>query len=443
MTLDAIDRMLTEVGDESLAHVPQMESVRKELLQNAIDLQQQLLRSKPSHRTLRIEFARAQHRIGNLHELLGEHPQAEAAYRAAIDQFERLRGPFVDDHLVRHYLAVSHTMLGEVFREIAPDRASRQFRTALRIQEALYRSAPENRDYQLELSRTLNNLGLLLMETGKYAEAETALNGAISHLQNLAKDANPKPAHLCDLGRSHINLGVLLRRQPQRTAEAESAYREAIRNLQRLVRLDRDNRDYQFRLAVAMVDLGNLCMDRDVEEGHRWTSRANAVFHQLCDNFRGIPLYRYELANSHSSVANALARLNKLADARRQFDQANAALDQLAADFPNYPLAVAEFSSLKGRVLGGVGWLQSGDGDLAASQTSVESAIAHQSRAVELAPDNPEFVKLLGAHYNFLAVILRKLGQLELAEAEAAKAKALQRKADDTPGASGSATPSR
>ena len=180
MSLNVIDEMLTDFGDESLAHVPQMESVRKDLLRKALVLHQQLLSSKPSNRALQVEFARTQHRIGNLHKLLGEHDEAAAAYERAIRLFGDLHRETPFDRNVSHYLAISHTMLGEILRKILPASARQSYESALTIQDELLRLDAEDSNYVTERCRTLNNLALLLTETGQHEAARSALVDAIA-----------------------------------------------------------------------------------------------------------------------------------------------------------------------------------------------------------------------------------------------------------------------
>ena len=419
MTLNVIDEMLTEFGDESLAHVPHMEHARKELLRKALALHEQLLAAKPTNRALRIEFARAQRRIGDLYDLLGEHDDAKAAYAESIRLFDDLRRERPESRQLIHDLSVSYTMLGETLRKTSPHDARRNYEIALSFQTELQRMDPTNLTFTKERSRTLNNLGLLLTETGQFAEAKTALSDAVEQLKQLSESVENAPNILSDLGRSQINLGVLLRKIPTLAASSETVYRDAIRNLQRAVELDQQNREYRFRLAVAMVDLANFFLTEaphGVEQALELTSEARDRFLRLQDDFPGIPIYQYELANAHSSLAIACAMLNRTDDARTEFDQASRALDELANGFPDYTETVPKHASLKGRVLGGVGYLQTLAGKWEAARGSINQAIACQQKAVRLSPENPDFVEYLSEHHAFLASILGELSLSRQAE---------------------------
>jgi len=416
MTLDAIDEMLTEVGEESIAHVPQMEAVQKTLLGKALALHQRLVQAQPSHPGLQLEFARAQHRMGDIYELLGEHEQAKGAYAAAIELCGRLRTTTSDNPQVRHQLAKSHTMLGEAFRKTVPGEADQHYADALELQEELHRRQPADDDILRELSRTLNNRGLLFSETGSYAPAETALQEAIQHLQELTARDPARDDYVADLGRAQINLGVVLKRLPGRGTAAESAYQDAIGNLERLVSRKPDNRDYRYKLSVAMKDLANLLLEipappksteTQVAERHgqavEWARKASARLSELSRDFQGIPLYQYELASSLNSLANALVEIGDFSTARGELDHANNVLDELARSFPEYAANVAEYQSLRGFVYGSLAAFECQiNKDPTAAQTCVERAIEHQRQATILAPDNPKYSEMLKRHQKYL-----------------------------------------
>jgi tetratricopeptide (TPR) repeat protein len=428
MTLDAIDEMLSEVGEESLTNVPQMEPVRKMLLQKALDLHQQLLKAKPAHAGLQLEFARAQHRMGDIYEQLGEHEQAKIAYTEAIRMGQRLRTNSQSNLKVQHYLAKSHTMLGELFRKTKPSQANRHFEEALKLQTALYRLTPEDADLRRELSRTLNNQGLLFTELAQYTKAEKALNEAIRHLQRLTEETNSSDDVLADLGRAQINLGFLLRKQQHRGREAENAYQDAIANLKSLHERDPENRECQFRLSIAALNLGNLLIeDRDgvsdqslqkrQQEAVDWTRFANLKLSDLCMKFPGIRDYWFELANAHNSLANALAGLGQYDEAKEQFDDADLALEQLARNFPEVPGTEAEYQSRKGMIQGCLGFIEFQiHKDPQSAKPYLESAIQHQREATRLGPGNPVFFEKLAQHQQYFAPILAELGLSSEAE---------------------------
>ena len=56
---EAVDQMLSEVGEIELAEVPQMEAVRKRLLANALGFYEAFVAERPADPAVQIEYGRA------------------------------------------------------------------------------------------------------------------------------------------------------------------------------------------------------------------------------------------------------------------------------------------------------------------------------------------------------------------------------------------------
>src|SRR5262249_59081980 len=80
---DAVDRMLVEVGAVALADVPQMEAVRGRLLGEALRFYEGFLRQRTDDPSLTREAGRAEVRLAQVQDLLGDPAGAEASYRRA------------------------------------------------------------------------------------------------------------------------------------------------------------------------------------------------------------------------------------------------------------------------------------------------------------------------------------------------------------------------
>jgi len=191
-SLDAVDSMLREVGEESLANIPNAEPIRRSLLVQALEFQRELVRSNPSNNALRLEVARAQYRSGDIHELLGEFDESKSAYEESIRMFDQFLDANPDDVRAQFYLAISHNDLGELLRMTSPSEAERHYSHALRLQQQLEQQSPRDASYLRELNRTRNNYGLLLTETSRFEEAEVVLDLGIRSLEGLIPSLPPK-----------------------------------------------------------------------------------------------------------------------------------------------------------------------------------------------------------------------------------------------------------
>ena len=88
-----LDDLLTEVADVDLAEIPQMESVRRLLLEKARSGYDGLRTRATTENDpeLRWVTARAHGRLGDIDSMLGDYEKAEPSYHIAIQQLEELR----------------------------------------------------------------------------------------------------------------------------------------------------------------------------------------------------------------------------------------------------------------------------------------------------------------------------------------------------------------
>ncbi len=88
--LDAVDTMLTTVADERLRDIPHMVVIRRELLQKALRLNQELLEQQPDDLRGRGEVAAAYARIGRLYRDMGDTDLSLERYRQAVERYSAL-----------------------------------------------------------------------------------------------------------------------------------------------------------------------------------------------------------------------------------------------------------------------------------------------------------------------------------------------------------------
>src|SRR5262249_48443682 len=209
-TLQAVDKFLSRVGDARLQHVPGLEIVRRELLEDALQFFQGFLEEKGEEPSVRREAALAYRRMGDIYNMLGKQAEAEVAYRKALD-----------------------------------------------LQEHLATDVPGAPDYRRDLAASHTNLGIMLEATRKTREAEQSYRRALDLRRQLAADFPTRPDSRRDLAAAHINLAVLLRLQG-RSQDAEESYREAVSILEQLVVEFPRDPDYRFSLSIAHAGLGNV-----------------------------------------------------------------------------------------------------------------------------------------------------------------------------------------
>ena len=104
-TLETVDRMLTRVGEEELANVPQMGPVRKVLLEDALEFYLEFLETNPTDPELRFGTAQALRRVAAIYHHLGQNAPWEHVFRRAITTSEALVQQYPLDGKYRAELA--------------------------------------------------------------------------------------------------------------------------------------------------------------------------------------------------------------------------------------------------------------------------------------------------------------------------------------------------
>jgi tetratricopeptide (TPR) repeat protein len=151
-----------EDGDEDELEPPAQPSLSKEtasLLEGMLTFYDQLaaLNSQDVH--LRHEAARANQRVGYIHQRLGQHEPAIAAYDRAIEHYQRLVAETNNPLTMQIELASIHNDLGSVYRRSGKFREARQaHERALDLLRELT-PQPQAAEWRYQLARTYYFLG--------------------------------------------------------------------------------------------------------------------------------------------------------------------------------------------------------------------------------------------------------------------------------------------
>ena len=106
----AVDEMYTQVAEKWLAQQAELTVVQKEFLEKALAFYQRLSTEQSDDPAVRFETAKAQQREGEIRSKLGQHTEAEAAFRRAVELFEQLSRETRDPATCNQALA--GTMIG-------------------------------------------------------------------------------------------------------------------------------------------------------------------------------------------------------------------------------------------------------------------------------------------------------------------------------------------
>ena len=421
-TLRAVDQMLTKVGQERLANIPQMSQVRKELLEEALAFYRDFLKEKPNDPELRRELAQAHYRVADILRKLGKHAEAVDGFQQAIAMQQAILQEYPDHPETRAALADSYIFLGESRRAQGQHAEALQaYDQSQKILEVLVEQFPRE-DYQRALALAHINRGLTASAMGESPRAVEAYEAAIALLEPFVLRRPDDDLGLRELARSYLNLGLLLKDQKQ-AQPAEQAFQEAIELYQTLSESDADNHAYRQELAAGYTNLGNLLVTdparRDAAAEAYSTSLK--LCGQLTKDYPSIPLYKKEWANALNSLGSFYFFTQRLDLCEQQWRAALEPFRDLVQDHPGRP----EYQSLLGATAGNLGYLLTQNGKLTEAQTLLTEAIRHQQRALEAEPKNPSYLRFLQNHCRSLADASLQAGDHRQAEQAAERLAAL------------------
>ncbi len=327
--LAAVDQMLTRVAEERLVYAPQMEPIRRELLQDALKFYNKFLLKNGDNPAIRRETALAYRRMGSLHYQLGDYRRAEDAYRYAFAMIDELNAesplePSIRSELIFYHIGFSWVLNNQGKKE----EQEKALRRAVAVAEDLVKKLPEVPTYRDYLADARNQLAGAIAGT-KPEEAAKILR------QNLAllEDGNS----VWHRAQTYQNLGALLAKQ-RRFSEAEDAYRQGVRFFEKAVAKSPSLRWMPIDLSGTLQQLAKIVeANGRPAEAEEICRRAVPILDQLAADFPAGPHYRWCQADVHFQHALLLKKLKRSTAAEQAYRRTVELFDKLVNDFPTLP----------------------------------------------------------------------------------------------------------
>jgi serine/threonine protein kinase/tetratricopeptide (TPR) repeat protein len=290
----------------------------------AITLQKQLAAEQPDAPEYRDYLAESHNSLGLV---LSENPKRRAeaanAYGEALKLLDGLAAGTPEVPEYRNALAATWNNLGKLYSDYPDGRAEAEkaYLKTMALRKRLAAEFPAIPEYRLELAKSQFNLGTLLMGSGRFADAATALREAIA-LQKLATGLPATPHYRNDLAGALNNLGAMLRDQGK-LEEAAKNYREAIDLQKKLADDFPKASEYRIGLAGSYGNLGNAVRDQgNAAASLAWYDKAIALLEAIPAQERSTGNGKLFLRNAHWDRANALGQLKKHDEAVKDWQQA-------------------------------------------------------------------------------------------------------------------------
>ncbi|HLJ97495.1 MAG TPA: protein kinase [Gemmataceae bacterium] len=319
----AVDAMLTEVGKKELANIPQMEPVRRALLEKALLFYQGFLQQNSTDPAILRETARVHELRARIYESLGRQGEMEEALRQALRLQEGLTERFPDEPAYRQDWAETTVTLSKLYHATgAQDQAIQSGQKAVAILERLLQEHPGVAVYQHDLATGHLNLGVSWAFRYRRDEAERHLQKALSIWESLLRE-HPDVAEYEDmLAECQINLGNLYREAGE-AEKTEAAYRKAILALEHLVGAQSKDVHYEKTLALGLDNLGDLLSaTQRFAEAKATYQRALDIRERLRHDFPHAFEIAIDLGTSYVHMANSMRDTGRIQAALEWYNRA-------------------------------------------------------------------------------------------------------------------------
>lgn len=385
--LAAVDRLLSRVGSERLTHVPGVDEVRAELLEDALAFYSGFLKAAEApDPALRWETARAHVQVGKIEQLLGRNDVAENHYRDGISRFEQLSADFPERGEYRDALADGHLRLGQLIAPGAKSAdAGAEFGKARTIWMALhadarvadcdfaagawhqsagrlndaetrYRQALEKRRELViaagtdaarrDLAMSLHNLAGLCLTVNRRGEALPYQIEAVELFEQLARSrSNDEESRRLWAAGLHT-LGVL-HAWSGKHDEARRCYEQAIPLREALVRFHPNAPDFQGSLARTCLNLAAVDLETGrAFEAEQHTRQGVAILQRVVDQFPQDWEQTKSLIGAMTNLALLLQSTKRMDEAESVYSRAISLCEALIRAQPENPHFTTSLSAL-------------------------------------------------------------------------------------------------
>jgi eukaryotic-like serine/threonine-protein kinase len=337
---EGIDRFLTRIADKDLSSIPGMEVVRRDLLNEALEVSQAFLgANEGGSARVRLEVARAHARCAKIYESLLNTPKQLEHFRQAVSLQRGLVNEYPDEpshqiELAKHLQNLATTLRNSRLSGSVEECEAIQAEV-LDFRRRSVSREPDNAEYRWALANSYFSLGgLRRLQPRRLADAELAYENALAIAEGLQVGHKGIVKYRHQMASICIGYGVLLhsvgrREQARRQMErARAIYQETSNE-------NPDNFEAQNGLVMTSNNLGAIYLALN-ERTLALSAGEDAVraSEQLVRIHRTVPAYRGGLAGAHNNLAGVFYRYGPASLAEEHFRMACSISRDLVRDHP-------------------------------------------------------------------------------------------------------------
>ena len=275
--------------------------------------------------------------------------------------------------------------------------------------EALLKTDPANIQYKSYVAETRNNLGTLLPEMGRLADAKFRLEQALKIRVALLNKDPENAQHQFAVATSHITLGNVLRNMGK-FDDAKFRLEQALKMSETLLNKDPENAQHQFAVATSHINLGLLLRDMGKFDDAKFRlEQALKMSETLLNKDPENAQHQFAVATSQSSLGNLLLDMGKFDDAKFRLEQALKMRETLLNKDPEN----AQYQSLVAVSQNNLGALLQNMGRLDDAKSRYEQALEMYEALLSKNPENAHYQSTVAITQNNLGNLLHHMGRLD------------------------------
>ena len=320
---EAVDTMLTRLAQDELRDVPRLHELRRRVLEDALAFYIEFLEEHDSEPELRLETARAWHRVADLHAMLDDAEEAEGAFAQAIELYGLVIEEESSPELLAERAKARHRRFFPLRQLGRLDAAEENLSQGKEEIAAALEASPGRREYVVQrASLTLQEAGVLT-ERGQWREAIELLEEVVPELEEAYVDSEGEREAVSTLAQAHHQLGVLWAQasshsKEERIAEslrASEHHARVVELIEPALKRFPVNVRLRHQLSRSLVNLGSTRLGQGEPVAAEPLLRRGAeLTDELCRDYPGVDTYVSDRAVVRMALGAALVQLGKEAD---------------------------------------------------------------------------------------------------------------------------------
>ncbi|MCA9257722.1 MAG: tetratricopeptide repeat protein, partial [Planctomycetales bacterium] len=352
---NAVRDYYISISEETLLNQEGMQTLRDQLLGQALEYYQQFLETETDDPSLRGEMAQANFYVGSIREKITSAADALPYLLQAKAIYEDLAASNPDDLQVSEMLGKTLNAIGATQYSLRrPDEALDYYRKAEQVRQNLVKKAPDDVQYVRLLANTIMNQGILAIDDGDVDEVLRLWTKAQNLREAHLREGDPEHFLLQqDVAKGNFNFGNFFL-EIGRVRDAEQYLRSAVSGFEQIVQSQPNHIDSRYRLALAYQTLASLSGDEQpLDELIPYFDRSFELLRNLSLRNPEVPRYREQMGFMQLTLAERLQENNRLQEALTALDNATAAWRQLNGQYPedaSYQLNLAVVLRVSGQL---------------------------------------------------------------------------------------------